>query len=328
MSTQSSQIRILKFSASNEHAGQRLDRVLSTLAQDYSRSRLKGLIESSHVRLDGTAVTDPNHRVTEGAAITLTVPSPVPDKPLAQELDLDVRFEDEHLIVINKPAGMVVHPAAGNADGTLVNALLAHCGGGLQGIGGVKRPGIVHRLDKDTSGLLVAAKTEKSHVNLTEQFSTHSIHRQYEALAWGVPAQTNGTIEGLIGRSPRNRKKMAVVNKGGKNATTHYKVEEVFGSIACRVYCTLETGRTHQIRVHMTHIGHGLIGDNVYGTGLRRGTPDQLKDAVKAFGRQALHAQKLGFMHPVSGQKLDFQCERPDDMDNLMTALRAASSIA
>lgn len=304
-----------------EFADQRLDRVLAQKIADVSRSRIKALIEAGHVTADGAPTGDPNLRVKLGTEITLHIPAAVSDKPMPQHIPLDVRFEDEHLIVINKPPGLVVHPAAGNPDSTLVNALLAHCGESLNGIGGVRRPGIVHRLDKDTSGLLVAAKTERAHHGLSEQFAVHSIERRYDALVWGLPSPLNGTITGAIGRSRHHRKKMAVVNFGGKEATTHYRVLTAYGLAASHVACELETGRTHQIRVHMTHLGHSLIGDQLYGRATRRGTDPAIANAVKSFSRQALHAAALGFKHPESGENLLFEADPPDDFTALQKSL-------
>lgn len=308
-----------------QYTGQRLDRVLALSIEDISRSRIKALIAGGQVSVDQRTTDDPNLRVKAGTEITLRIPTAVPDKPLPQHIPLDIVYEDEQLIVINKPAGMVVHPAAGNPDSTLVNALLAHCGESLSGIGGVKRPGIVHRLDKDTSGLLVAAKTEPAHVGLSEQFSVHSIERRYDALVWGLPSPMSGTITGAIGRSSKHRKKMTVLANGGKEAITHYQVVKAYGLSASRVSCQLETGRTHQIRVHMTHIGHGLIGDQLYGRVIRRGTDPAISTAVKNFSRQALHAAALGFSHPVSKESLLFECDPPEDFVSLQKALAQAS---
>lgn len=308
-----------------DHAGQRLDRILAQNIADVSRSRIKVLIESGHVTVDGEQTSDASARPKAGAELTLSIPPAVSDTPLPQKMPLDIRFEDEHLIVLNKPAGLVVHPAAGNPDSTLVNALLAHCGDSLNGIGGVRRPGIVHRLDKDTSGLLVAAKTELAHHGLSEQFAIHSIERRYDALVWGLPSPMSGTISGPIGRSRHHRKKMAVVNFGGKDATTHYRVIQAFGLSASHVACELETGRTHQIRVHMTHLGHSLIGDQLYGRATRRGTDPSIAAAVKDFSRQALHAAALGFRHPVTEDDLFFEADPPDDFTELKKALEQYS---
>jgi 23S rRNA pseudouridine1911/1915/1917 synthase len=246
------------------------------------------------------------------------VPAPAPAHNVAQDLGLVVVYEDEHLIVIDKPAGMVVHPAAGNPDGTLVNALLHHCGGSLSGIGGVARPGIVHRIDKDTSGLLVAAKTDRAHEGLAKQFAAHSIDRRYMAIVAGLPRAATGTIDANLARSDANRKKVAVVGEGrGKRAVTHWRLEQALRDSAL-VECRLETGRTHQVRVHMASIGHPLLGDPVYGRS-RPGTRDVLKRL--GFERQALHAARLGFIHPVDSRTLSFDSRMPDDMQELLSAL-------
>lgn len=301
-----------------------MDRLLAEETDGLSRSRIKTLIETGNVSVNGEPVSDPNFRIKAASTIILTVPAPTPDHPMPQAIPLDVYYEDDHLIVVNKPAGLVVHPAAGNPDKTLVNALLSHCGETLMGIGGVKRPGIVHRLDKDTSGLLVAAKTDLAHANLTQQFSERTIQRKYAALVWGIPSPLSGTIVGSIGRSSTNRKKMAVVRRGGKEAVTHYRCQQTFGTLASLIQCQLETGRTHQIRVHMAHSGHGIIGDPVYGRGARRGTPKAIVDAVRAFGRQALHAGTLEFSHPETGKKMSFTAPLPDDFLKLQTDLEQA----
>ncbi|HEY1300288.1 MAG TPA: RluA family pseudouridine synthase, partial [Stellaceae bacterium] len=244
--------------------------------------------------------------------------------PAAQAIDLDIRYEDAHLIVIDKPAGLVVHPAPGNPDGTLVNALIAHCGDSLLGIGGVRRPGIVHRLDKDTSGLIVAAKTEAAHQGLSRDFARRRIDRAYAALVWGVPSPAAGEITGNIGRSPLNRKKMAVLVSGkGKDAVTRYRVERAFGDVAALVECRLGTGRTHQIRVHLAARGHPLIGDSLYGGRRARtaGRGTELAVEIVHFRRQALHAKRLGFSHPVDGRRLEFDSPLPAELHALFTAL-------
>lgn len=309
-----------------EQAGQRLDRFLALNVADVSRSRIKALIDAGHVTADGKLVSNANLRLKTGVEVTLYIPPAVDDTPQPQAMALDIRYEDDHLIVVNKPPGLVVHPAAGNPDSTLVNALLAHCGDSLNGIGGVKRPGIVHRLDKDTSGLMVAAKTERAHHGLSEQFALHSIERRYDALVWGLPSPMEGTITGAIGRSAQHRKKMAVVTNGGKEATTHYKVMAAYGLSASHVACELETGRTHQIRVHMTHLGHSLIGDQLYGRATRRGTDGTVAQAVKNFSRQALHAAVLGFTHPETSEALSFEAEPPTDFKVLQGALATYAS--
>ncbi|HEY9081557.1 RluA family pseudouridine synthase [Magnetovibrio sp.] len=291
-------------------AGMRLDKLLSEEVEGLSRARLKGLMEDGHVfvgDLDGAAVMDGKKKARVGDVYIICVPPAVAAEPEAQNIPLDVVYEDDDVIVIDKPPGLVVHPAAGNADGTLVNALLAHCKGSLSGIGGVARPGIVHRLDKGTGGLMVAAKNDAAHTSLSEQFADHSLDRAYYALVWGVPKPLAGEIEGHIGRSPQNRKKMAVVERGGKYALTRYKVLKAFGTVASLVECRLATGRTHQIRVHLTSIGHPLIGDPLYGGG-GRSRRSLLNDAararVDALDHQALYAFELGFTHPRTGLRV------------------------
>ena len=304
---------------------ERLDRLLSQAIDGLSRMRIKALIEAGQVRIgpaDNMAtVTEASYRVKPGEVIVLQVPPAVEAAPKPQAMDLEIVYEDEHLIVINKPAGLVVHPAPGNPDRTLVNALLAHCGDSLSGVGGVRRPGIVHRLDKDTSGLLVAAKHDAAHAGLSDLFARHDIQRLYRALVWGRPRQNKGRVEGNIGRDPNNRKKMAVVQRGGKAAVTHYVQIERYGEAASLVDCRLETGRTHQIRVHMASLGHPVLGDPQYSRA-RRGRvsdlPDNLRHAIDEFKRQALHAAELGFRHPMDGRDLNFQSQLPNDMQALV----------
>ncbi len=308
----------------NEVAGERLDRFLTAALAGFSRSRLKNLVESGQVSLEGAAVTDPAMRVKPGQVFTLAVPPPENATPEPQAMALDILFEDEHLLVLDKPAGLVVHPAPGNPDGTLVNALLAHCGASLAGIGGVKRPGIVHRLDKGTSGLMVVAKNEAAHRALAHDFAAHAITRAYQAVVWGVPQPKSGEISGRIGRNPRDRKKMAVVSSRGKLAVTRYKVLKAFGNKAALVECRLATGRTHQIRVHLTAKGHPLIGDASYGKQSQSrlaALPERARKAAAALGRQALHAYLLGFRHPASGEYLEFRSRLPSDIKKLLTRL-------
>jgi 23S rRNA pseudouridine1911/1915/1917 synthase len=305
--------------------GARLDKWLAEAVPGISRSRVKTLIEDGGVTVQDAPVTDAAYRLKLDEKVVITVPVVVEAAPAAQTMDLDVVFEDEHLIVINKPVGMVVHPAPGNPDHTLVNALLAHCKGSLSGIGGVKRPGIVHRIDKDTSGLLVAAKTEAAHAGLSAQFAAHTIDRTYDALIWGVPPYEADQIIGAIGRSHHNRQKMAIVKRGGKHAETGYRVVDVFGTLASHIRCKLKTGRTHQIRVHMASIGLPLIGDATYGSNRRRSMKDVPKDVaamLKAFPRQALHASTLGFEHPITGETMKFERDPPDDWIDLLEGLR------
>lgn len=300
-------------------AGWRLDRALAAALPTLSRERLKALISSGRVTApDGALVRDPASKAVAGGTYRVSVPEPAAAHNEAQDIALEIVFEDEHLLVVDKPAGMVVHPAAGNFDGTLVNALLHHCAGRLSGIGGVARPGIVHRIDKDTSGLLVVAKTDVAHEGLAAQFARHSINRRYLAVVAGLPNPASGSVDAPLARSPANRKKMAVVEEGrGKRAVTHYRLIEPLRASSL-VECRLETGRTHQVRVHMASIGHPLIGDPVYGR-----TPSALRELLKrqGFARQALHAAELGFLHPATGQSLSFQSAVPSDMQELLSAL-------
>lgn len=315
-------------------AGQRLDAVLAEAIDGLSRSRLKALIVDGHLTLDGAPLRQPSRKVAAGESFTLSVPDAAPAIPEGQDIPLTILYEDDDLIVIDKPAGLVVHPAPGNPDRTLVNALIAHCGPGLTGIGGVRRPGIVHRLDKDTSGVMVAAKTEAAHASLSAQFAARSVERAYRAVAWGAPKPPSGDIKTLIGRSPRNRKKMAVVERNGKPALTHFETERTLGPaptpLASLLTCKLSTGRTHQIRVHLAHIGHPLIGDPVYGRAPKR-QRNRRSDTVSpeacavmaAFPRQALHAFRLGLDHPASGDRLFFETLLPKDMISLIDNLES-----
>jgi len=279
----------------------------------------------------GATIKDGNTRVKPGEIYEVHVPEATPASPIAQDIPLDVVYEDKDLIVIDKPAGLVVHPAAGNPDGTLVNALIAHCGNSLHGIGGVARPGIVHRLDKDTSGLLVAAKNERAMASLAKQFANHTIERAYNAVVWGSPRQADGMIEGQIGRNPFDRKRMAVLRGGGKQARTRYAVIERFGDgprpFASLLECRLETGRTHQIRVHLTHLGHPLVGDQTYGKAHRPPRPKTPGQEIafktaSEFPRQALHAWLLGFQHPTLHKTVRFESKWPRDFEGLVTDLR------
>jgi len=298
------------------HAGWRLDRALAAQLPALSRERLKVLTKAGALTRDGKPVRDPAIKVKGDERFTLAVPAPEPAHNEPQDIPLPIVYEDEHLLVVDKPAGLVVHPAAGNRDGTLVNALLHHCGGSLSGIGGVARPGIVHRIDKDTSGLLVVAKHDKAHEGLARQFADHSIDRRYLAIVSGVPRQSQGSVDAPLARSPQNRKKIAIVPRG-KRAVTHWKRLQLLDDAAL-VECRLETGRTHQVRVHMASIGHPLVGDPVYGRGktAHRELLNQLD-----FKRQALHAAHLGFVHPVTKGRLSFDSALPSDMQELFTAL-------
>lgn len=327
----------LTVKASAEHAGQRLDKALAMLLPQFSRARLQALIAGGHVSQGGRNIDGGSARVRENDEFTVLVPPAAEAAPVAQDIALDVVYEDGDLLVINKSADMVVHPAAGNHDGTLVNALLAHCGDQLSGIGGVKRPGIVHRLDKETSGLMVVAKNDAAHHGLSEQLSSRKLKRVYQAVVWGSLTPTEGRIETYIGRSKTNRKKMAVMNAPrddgmgyatGKEAVTDYAVLENYGLVASLVECRLQTGRTHQIRVHMAHAGHWIVGDPVYG---RPSVTRFLKlnkvggktgEALQHFPRQALHAAQLEFIHPIGKNKIRLKAELPADMKNLLRLLR------
>ncbi|MBO6507440.1 MAG: RluA family pseudouridine synthase [Roseibium sp.] len=315
-------------------AGKRLDAVLAAHLEALSRNRIQSLIKSGDVTVGGAKIVEPKFRVNEGDALILTLPEPEDPEPKGEDIPISAVFEDEHLIVVDKPAGLVVHPGAGNWTGTLVNALIHHCGDSLSGIGGVKRPGIVHRIDKDTSGLLVVAKTDEAHKGLAAQFADHGrtgpLERAYSALVWGAPSSLKGTIDANLARSQANRQKIAVVKTSGRHAITHWQVKERFGSadqpaLASLMECRLETGRTHQIRVHMAHIGHPLIGDNDYGSGFKTKTnrlEDPLKSIIDGFDRQALHAGLLAFEHPVTGDTMRFECSYPPDFASLLSALQ------
>ena len=309
-------VSILQATIAPAADGWRLDRALADAVPTLSRERLKVLINAGHVARDGVAVRDPAKRAAAGEIFAVAVPDPAPAHNEAQDIPLVVAFEDEHLIVIDKPAGLVVHPAAGNLDGTLVNALLHHCGGSLSGIGGVARPGIVHRIDKDTSGLMVAAKTDRTHVGLAKQFADHSIDRRYKAIVAGRPMPPAGKVDAPLARSPHDRKKVAIV-QAGKRAVTHYTTEHRLREAAL-VECRLETGRTHQVRVHMASIGHALLGDPVYGR-TKQAHKRVLDDL--AFRRQALHAARLGFIHPITSAALSFDSAMPADMQELFSQL-------
>lgn len=314
-----------------KEAGDRLDGVLARGLSAFSRSRVKDLIVAGAVSINGQTVDEPKYKVKIDEVITLLAPAPEEAEPTPEDIPLDILFEDEHLIVINKPVGMVVHPAVGNLTGTLVNALLFHCGDSLVGIGGVKRPGIVHRLDKDTSGVMVAAKTDKAHKHLSEQFADHGrtgpLHRAYTAYVWGSTESARGTVDAPLGRDANARLKQAV-RKDGREAITHYAVEARYGDEGwdiTRVTCALETGRTHQIRVHMAHIGHPLVADALYASGYAtksRRLPEDLRAIVDTLGRQALHAAELGFEHPATGEELFFEAPLPPDLVTLDDALQ------
>lgn len=326
--------------AADTDKGTRLDRFLSEALPELSRSRAKTLIKEGAVSLNGKTADDPKAGVSPGDTYTLDMPDPVPATPEPEDIPLDILFEDEHLILVNKPSGMAVHPAPGSWQGTLVNALLHHCAGELPGIGGVERPGIVHRIDKGTTGVLVVAKDEPAHAGLSKLFKTHDIDRTYLAITRGAPRPLVGTVDMRIARSTSDRKKMAVIrdeeSEDGRHAVTHYKAKETFGELdkgvglpaAALIECRLETGRTHQIRVHLAHIGAPLIGDPTYGRqrGIKAfGSGEAFIDATtraRQFDRQALHAASLGFVHPVTGEDVFAEAPLPPDMDGLLSALR------
>lgn len=324
-----SERQVLEHYVSNDEAGTRLDKVLAEAFAELSRARVQALVAEGRLIAGGRTITDANYRVKPAERLTLKIPPARPARPRGEDIPLDVVFEDEHLLVVNKPAGLVVHPAAGNPDGTLVNALIGHCGDSLSGIGGEKRPGIVHRLDKDTSGLMVVAKHDDAHIRLSNAIAARQVSRGYRALVWGVPDPTSGRVEGAIGRSPKNRKKMAMVNSGGKSALTHYALERSWGVAAAQLACRLATGRTHQIRVHMAHIGHAVLGDQLYGVRsnawLQR-LPEPAQSAVSSFRRQALHAARLSFHHPATNELLEFERPFPADALALTEALDEAYS--
>ena len=324
-------------------AGERLDRALAARLPGLSRSRVQALIGAGAVTRNGLAVLDAGLRVKAGEVYAVAVPPPEPAAPEPQTMALAIAYEDRDLIVINKPKGLAVHPGPGHASGTLVNALIAHCGASLSGIGGVMRPGIVHRLDKDTTGLMVVAKSDRAHQGLAEQFAAHGadgrLTRGYRAVAWGAPERPRGVIDAALARSAANRTRIAVVRaERGRRAVTHYEVLERFGSgdnprvrrrsgpIASLLRLVLETGRTHQVRVHLAHIGHPLLGDETYGAGHKasaRRLGPRPQAALAALGRQALHAAELAFVHPVSGRRMQFEAPLPSDMADLVDALRA-----
>lgn len=301
----------------------RLDKFLAQKLNTISRSQLQRLIGDGYVTCEDFVIADNSYKVRLGDSFSVSVPPPQEAEPAPEDILLDVIYEDNDLIVVNKPSGMTVHPAAGVYSGTLVNALLYHCRGNLSGIGGVKRPGIVHRIDRETSGLLVVAKNDSAHWFLSAQFAEHSIERTYYAAVYGVPLPPVGRIEGNIGRSPFDRKKMALLASGGKFAATNYKTLQTFGNAAALVQCNLETGRTHQIRVHLSSIGHALIGDKLYVKNKKSEVllPAGLKSYVNNFPRQALHAKSLGFVHPRTGQFMQFDSKLPEDMTELIAKL-------
>jgi 23S rRNA pseudouridine1911/1915/1917 synthase len=326
--------RRLELTVAGDEASGRLDRVLAAKVQELSRSRLKALILAGQVTVGSAPVRDPAYHVASGDTIIIDVPQAAPAEPAGEDIALDIVYEDDEIIVIDKPSGLVVHPAAGHETGTLVNALIAHCGASLSGIGGVKRPGIVHRLDKDTTGLMVVAKNDRAHQSLTSQFADHGrtgpMRRGYMAFVWGVPGRQRGTVDAPIERHPHAREKMAV-RQSGREAITHWEMQDSFGGrdgkpIASLLECQLETGRTHQIRVHLAHIGHPLMGDSTYGPHFRTkashlGPGSQA--ALAALGRQALHAYLLVLEHPKTGEILRWESPLPKDLLLLQNSLRA-----
>ena len=339
MEQPSSSGRRLSLTVTGEEGSARLDRVLALRLPDLSRSRLKALIlagqvSTAHGPIEALVVRDPAYHVAAGDTITIDVPEAAPAEPAPETIALDIRYEDEDIIVIDKPRGLVVHPAAGHETGTLVNALIAHCGSSLSGIGGVRRPGIVHRLDKDTTGLMVVAKNDRAHQSLTAQFADHGrigpMRRGYLALVWGMPHRQRGTVDAPIDRHPHVREKMAV-REGGREAVTHWEIKESFQGrdgrpIAALLACELETGRTHQIRVHLSHIGHPLLGDSVYGPHFKTKASllgPESQAALKNLDRQALHAYLLALEHPGTGAFLEWKTDLPADLARLKNALQA-----
>lgn len=317
-----------EFTVAPEHSGERLDKYLAGQSPELSRTRIQNLMLEGEVRLNGAVCGSASYKLKSGDSLSINVPVPRDDTPIPEDIPLDIVFEDESLIVINKPVGLVVHAGAGHADGTLVNALLHHCGDTLSGIGGVKRPGIVHRLDKDTSGLMLVAKSDKAHKKLSAQLSDRSLHRRYKALVWGAPVPRKGVVDAPIGRHPSNRQKMGVVHKNGREARTQYLLTEEWGPVSM-VECSLETGRTHQVRVHMAHLGHPLLGDPLYGLA-RNGQMARLKkvgldealiEQVLEFPRQALHAAEIAFIHPLTDEEMGFECDIPSDIAGLISIL-------
>lgn len=329
----SDEIQQIKLKIPEDTQPLRLDKALALLHPDLSRSRLKALIQSGDVIVSGYIIKMASHKVKAGDDITLTVPAPVDDTPRPENLPLDIVYEDDDLLVVNKAVGMVVHPATGNQNGTLVNALLYHCKDNLSGIGGVKRPGIVHRLDKETSGLMVVAKNDLAHQGLSDQLKDRTLSRVYSAIVWRAPTLIKGSVDMPIGRHSSNRVKMAIMMKSGREAVTHYLVQNRYADAAAFVDCKLESGRTHQIRVHMQHIKHPLVGDPLYGlvrqesvaTLKRAGYDEDVINQIMSFDRQALHAREIGFVHPRTGEEMSFSSELPHDLQNLKNLFKTIS---
>ena len=321
----------LEIIAPEDSAPMRLDKFLAQACPDLSRARLQKLIKEQQVIVSGFIIKKPSHEITAGDQITVNIPPAVPDEIKAEDIPLDIVYEDDDLLVINKAVGMVVHPGAGNWDGTLVNALLHHCQGNLSGIGGVQRPGIVHRLDKETSGLMVVAKNDSAHQGLSAQLQDRSLSRIYKAFVWRAPTLIKGKVDMPIGRDSANRIKMAIMMKSGREAITHYHVREKYDAAASMIECKLATGRTHQIRVHMQHIKHPMIGDPLYGLPAQEGTAllkragyeEDVAAQIMAFDRQALHAAEIGFIHPASGEEMRFKCDMPEDLQNIESLLKS-----
>jgi 23S rRNA pseudouridine1911/1915/1917 synthase len=316
-----------------DHTDQRLDRFLAERLPQLSRTRVQALIKDGHATLRGATIEDVKYRVKPGDRFELRLPPPAAAELEPETIPLDVVYEDDALIVIDKPAGLVVHPGAGQPAGTLVNALIAHCGNSLSGIGGVARPGIVHRLDKETSGLMVVAKSDQAHRALAAQFADHGrtgeLERLYLALVWGAPQRAHGRIEARIGRHPTSRTKMAVLPETGRDAATDWRVVETLGDrrapVASLLECRLTTGRTHQVRVHLASIRHPVIGDPLYGQGFKsklRKLPEPLRTKVGALRRQALHAARLAFVHPATGTLLEFNSPLPAELANIVKSLK------
>lgn len=307
------------FTATEENSPARLDKFLAAQLPEYSRRRLQELINQGHATISGQTITDCSHKVKPLNTLDFTIPPAVPSHMEPKEAPLDIIYEDEHLLVINKPAGLTVHPGAGNQQDTLVNILLHYLGDQLSGIGGVERPGIVHRLDKDTTGLMVVAKTDHAHRHLSDQLKSRTLSRHYLAFCWGVPKPLQGSIDTFLGRHPKHRTKIAVLQHGGKEAITHYQVKKVFGNqSASLVECHLETGRTHQIRVHMQHLKHPIIGDPSYGLSKKT----ILQEELRFLTRQALHAWQIHFEHPASGEQIELEAPLPEDLVKLQQILR------